>query len=105
MSIDKIGTNDVMRAYLQSAESQRANGAQQVQAQGQAHKGHGARKHDEVSLSDEAKSLASARQAVNDAPDVREGKVREIRQSIQDGTYSVSPRALAQTMLDQSQSA
>ena len=55
---------------------------------------------DAVSLSEQAKTLASARQAVESAPDIRQDKVDAIKQAISDGTYSVSARQLARKMID-----
>ena len=54
---------------------------------------------DSVQISDEARELAKARQAVDAAPEVRSEKVASIRKSIQDGTYSVSPELLARKLL------
>ena len=51
-------------------------------------------------MSDGAKSLAAAREAVKAAPDVRDDKVSEIKQKVSDGTYSVSAKVLARKMLD-----
>ncbi len=72
----------------------------------QAAKAHHQAKHaksaDSVTLSDSAKSLAAARDAVKNAPDVRDDKVSEIKQQVSDGTYKVSAKALARKMLDQS---
>ena len=47
---------------------------------------------DSVTLSDSAKSLASARAEVEKTPDVREQKVADIKQQLSDGTYQVSAR-------------
>jgi negative regulator of flagellin synthesis FlgM len=55
---------------------------------------------DAVSLSDQAKTLAAARRAVDSAPDIRQDKVDAIKQAISDGTYSVSARELARKMID-----
>jgi negative regulator of flagellin synthesis FlgM len=52
-----------------------------------------------VEISDRSRELARARQAVDAAPDVRADKVAEIRQRIEDGTYSVPPELLAQKLL------
>jgi flagellar biosynthesis anti-sigma factor FlgM len=50
-------------------------------------------------LSDGARSLAAARKAVEEAMDVREQRVAEIRQRLADGTYIVPSRVLARRML------
>ena len=43
--------------------------------------------------------LAAARKAVEEAIDVREQRVAEIRQRVAEGTYVVPSRALARKML------
>ena len=47
-----------------------------------------------------ASSLANAREAVQQAPAVREEKVAEIKQRVSDGTYTVSSQVLARNMVD-----
>lgn len=93
-SIDSITAQSLSRAYVQNTEASQARpeqASQNRQAQSQ--------QADSVSLSDSAKSLASARDAVQNTPDVREQKVADIKQQISDGTYSVSSRVLARKML------
>ena len=53
-----------------------------------------------LEISDRSRELARARQAVDAAPDVRADRVAEIKQRIEDGTYSVSPEALARKLLE-----
>jgi negative regulator of flagellin synthesis FlgM len=55
---------------------------------------------DTVEISDQARELARARQAVDAAPDVRTDKVASIKKRISDGTYSVSPELLARKLLE-----
>jgi flagellar biosynthesis anti-sigma factor FlgM len=55
---------------------------------------------DTLEISDKARELAKARQAVDSAPDVRSEKVADIKKRIEDGTYSVSPKILARKLLD-----
>jgi negative regulator of flagellin synthesis FlgM len=55
---------------------------------------------DSVEISDRSRELARARQAVDAAPDVRTDKVASIKKRIEDGTYSVSPQALASKILE-----
>lgn len=57
---------------------------------------------DTVEISDKSRELARARQAVEDAPEVRADKVADIKKRIEDGTYSVSPQALARKLLESS---
>ena len=46
--------------------------------------------------------MAAARDAVSNAPDVRDQKVSQIKQQVSDGTYSVPAKVLARKMLDAS---
>lgn len=97
MSIDKLGANDVARTYLQNAETARAaaSGGRKAEAGSPAQP-----VSDQVSLSEEARALAAARKAVAGAPDVRENRVADVKQRVQDGTYTVEPRALARRILE-----
>jgi len=55
---------------------------------------------DTLEISDSARELVRARQAIDEAPDVRAERVADIKKRIEDGTYSVSPHVLARTLLD-----
>jgi len=102
-TIDRLHTNDAARTYVQNAEVARSAAASTgAQQGGKAHRQHQAPQVDTVTLSDSARSLAAARDAVQNAPDVRDGKVAEIKQRISDGTYQVQSRVLAKKLLDQS---
>jgi negative regulator of flagellin synthesis FlgM len=97
-SIERLSAQNVSRSYVQNADA-----TQGVAAARPRHGQHRSQapQADSVNFSDSAKSLASARQAVQDAPDVREQKVTDIKQRVQDGTYAVPSRVLARKMLDQ----
>ncbi len=102
MSIERISAQNVSRAYVQqSADAAPSAGAQQPGKAGR-HAHHAAAKADSVTLSDSARSLAAARQAVQDAPDVRHEKVAAIKQQVDTGTYSVPASVLARKMVDAS---
>jgi len=55
---------------------------------------------DSVEISERARELARAQQAVEASPDVREDKVAELKKQIEDGTYNVPAEALADKLLD-----
>ena len=55
---------------------------------------------DSVEISDQSRELARARQAVEDAPEVRADKVADIKKRIEDGTYTVSPQVLARKLME-----
>jgi negative regulator of flagellin synthesis FlgM len=102
-SINRVQSNDAARTYVQNADVARsAAAAASAQQAGKAQPQHHAPKVDTVTLSDSARSLAAAHDAVQSAPDVREEKVAEIKQRIGDGTYQVQSRVLAQKLLGQS---
>ncbi|HLZ28264.1 MAG TPA: flagellar biosynthesis anti-sigma factor FlgM [Chloroflexota bacterium] len=93
MSISPLGGQERLRAAA-AAAALRANSASRVPS------GPGApRQPDAVSISDPARSLAAAHQAVVGAPDVREDRVSALKAAIADGTYTVDSRNLARKLL------
>jgi negative regulator of flagellin synthesis FlgM len=102
-SIDRISAQDAARLYAQNTDVSRSAAATAaVQPAGKAHQRSHAQSTDSVTLSDSARTLATARTAVQNAPDVRQQKVADIKQQLSDGTYQVSSRVLARKMLDTS---
>lgn len=99
MSIDRVQANGASRAYVQSTDASQTGAANAKPGKAQHHH-RAAQGQDSVSLSDNARSLAAAREAVQNAPDVREGKVAEIKQRVQDGTYQVQSNVLARKIVD-----
>ena len=99
MSIDRVSANGASRAYVQSTDATQTGAANAKPAKPHHHH-RAAQSQDSVSLSDSARSLAAAREAVQNAPDVREQKVADIKQQISDGTYSVSSAVLARKMVE-----
>jgi negative regulator of flagellin synthesis FlgM len=91
-TIDSFSAQNVSRTYVQNADTRPARAHHH-------HQQDAAPKTDSVSLSDDARSLAAARQAVQGAPDLREQKVADIKQRVDDGTYTVSSRVLARNIL------
>lgn len=55
---------------------------------------------DTVEISDAAKTFQVARTAVNSASDVRADKVAQLKFAIENGTYSVSARDIADKLLE-----
>jgi negative regulator of flagellin synthesis FlgM len=99
MGIDRINQhhNDpAVTGPAASRRSERATESQPKQDQGVRPSS------DSVEISDAARELAKARQAVDAAPDVRSDKVAAIKKRIEDGTYSVSPELLARKLLERS---
>lgn len=55
---------------------------------------------DQVEISARARVLQQADRAAREAPEVREERVQELREAIQNGTYQVDARAVAERLLD-----
>ena len=100
MSIDRLASHSAARTYVQNTELDPNISAARAKTADKTAK-HSARA-DSVVLSADARSLAAAREAVQQAPDVRAEKVDAIKQSVTDGTYSVAPHVLARKLLDAS---
>jgi negative regulator of flagellin synthesis FlgM len=100
MSIDRLSSNSAARTYVQNAEVAGAsNAAKAKSAEQGANK---AGRADSVTLSADARSLSAAREAVQQAPDVRAEKVEAIKRDVEAGTYSVPASVLARKLLDAS---
>jgi flagellar biosynthesis anti-sigma factor FlgM len=56
---------------------------------------------DKVDLSGKAKEMAEMLSIINQLPEIRIDKVREIEKSINDGTYKVDPNKVASKMIDE----
>ena len=56
------------------------------------------RAHDKAEFSENARLLAKAHAALNDVPDAGNARFEQIKQSVQDGTYTVSVQSLAQRL-------
>src|SRR5215216_1706174 len=104
-SIDRITSHEAARTYVNNADAARSAIASAPRQASKAHAHEHASKSDSVTLSDSARALANARAAVQNAPDVREEKVADIKHRISDGTYQVSSRALARKMLNHAENA
>lgn len=58
---------------------------------------------DSVSLSDKAQTLARLEAAVAESPDTNEAKVAAIKSAVDNGTYEINARSIADKMLEQDQ--
>lgn len=102
-SIQKLAAQEAARTYVQNTDVTRSGGAQQAARAVLHHQQQQQVKSvDSVTLSDSARSLAAARDAVKNAPDVRDQRVEQIKQQVSAGTYSVSASVLARKMLNTS---
>jgi flagellar biosynthesis anti-sigma factor FlgM len=55
---------------------------------------------DGIQLSDQAQTLSRANAAVRGAPDVRQGLVDQLKDSIQSGQYQIDDEAIARRLLE-----
>jgi negative regulator of flagellin synthesis FlgM len=54
---------------------------------------------DRVSLSQASKEMQLAKNAVADAPEIREEKVMQLKQAIADGRYEINPEKIADKLV------
>ncbi len=57
---------------------------------------------EKVNLSAKARDIQQLRDAVNQLPDVREDKVRELKEQVDKGTYAVNGQNIAEKMVSES---
>jgi negative regulator of flagellin synthesis FlgM len=98
MNLERLGAHEAARAYVQQTEVNRS-AAPARPASTDKTSDRATSRRDSVTLSDNARALASAREVVQQAPDVRMHKVADIKQRVADGTYSVPSHVLARKML------
>jgi flagellar biosynthesis anti-sigma factor FlgM len=104
MSIERLSAESATRSYLQQAQFARGASAPDSARDGHKTAVRTTSRIDSVSLSDSARSLAAARDAVKSSNgDLRMEKVADIKQRVSDGTYQVDARVLARKMLAESQ--
>jgi negative regulator of flagellin synthesis FlgM len=60
------------------------------------------RPEEKVDLSTQAKDIQQAKNALSAVPDIREGKVQEIKSQVNKGTYNVSAEKIAGKMVGES---
>jgi negative regulator of flagellin synthesis FlgM len=95
-TIDRFSAQNVSRTYVNNTDAARPERADHQRQAAEA----ATPRTDSVSLSDDARSLSAAREAVQAAPDVREQKIAAIKQRVEDGTYTVPSHVLALKILN-----
>lgn len=55
---------------------------------------------DKIEISQVGKDMAVAKKAISEAPDIREDKVKAIKEQMEAGTYSVSSEAIADKLIN-----
>lgn len=81
-------------AYNQITQMYQATKTKPASAKGKASSS------DVFEISQTGKSLQAAKQAVKDAPDVREDKINKIKEQLASGTYNVSAEEFADKVLN-----
>lgn len=92
MKIENTGSSRLTRADL--AETQAADGTRAKAAGAQA-----ASAKDRLELSEQAQTLAKARAALANQPEIRADKVQELRQAVTTGTYQVPHAQLVRRLV------
>jgi negative regulator of flagellin synthesis FlgM len=100
MSISQVSAQQSLRATMAVAALRSSTAASSVA--GTSPSTSGTRQADAINLSDTARALSTARTSVTNAPEVREDRVAALKAAIASGTYSVSSRDLAQSMIKRS---
>ncbi len=94
MIISNHQINNLLKAY--SKEGIRSNNLDKAQAKTGTAKSLGI---DRTQVSEEARGFQVALKAAQDAPEVREGKVAELREAIRTGNYSLTGGEIAEKMI------
>ncbi|NPV91567.1 MAG: flagellar biosynthesis anti-sigma factor FlgM [Firmicutes bacterium] len=84
------GINQILRIYRQ----------EKVEGSKPAAKTSTGKEKDELVISDEARVVTVAQQAVKDASDIRTDKVAAIKEAIEKGTYQVPSDQVAEAILN-----
>ncbi len=92
MNIEQIGQKSV-EAYLQKTQSSGEKAASPTARETSRPE------KDEAVISQAARRLQEAQDAVRNAPDVRDDKVAAIKKQIEDGSYRVDTEALVDKLL------
>ena len=92
MKVNETALQNLLRAYSpkESGSNKGAKGSQGASDSSQG---------DEISISTEGQTLQRAIQAAQQASDVRNERVAEIRAQMQAGQYLLDPQAIADRML------
>ncbi len=56
---------------------------------------------DRVRISEQGKKIAELMSAIDQLPEIREEKIREIKEAIESGTYQIDPHKIAQKLLEE----
>ena len=87
-------------AALQSIQQYQKS--EKVQNESNQKVGGSAAPEEKVNLSTKARDIQQLRDAINQLPDVREDKVRELKDQVEKGTYDVNGQKVADKMVAES---
>lgn len=101
MAIDFNGANNnALNNTQKQGVRQRDAGPEKAGARQPAEGGEQARESTRVDLSPDARNIKAAEQTLQEQPEVDDAKVAQIREALEDGSYSVDAEKLAQKMLN-----
>jgi negative regulator of flagellin synthesis FlgM len=92
MKVETKSTAIQLDAYLRQVR-------QDYTASDQRHTSKWASQSDTVNLSDRAREVQQAAQALKQMPDIRQGKVQQVKLAVENGTYKVVGARVASQML------
>lgn len=75
---------------------------EKVQAESNQNIGGNAAPEEKVNLSTKARDIQQLRDAINQLPDVREDKVRELKEQVEKGAYDANGQKIAEKMVAES---
>ena len=101
--IDAIKNFEQQKAIMNEAAEkervERQDQAQQAKEQKAQEAAQQAQDDVVVKLSEESRELQAAKEAAEQSPDVRQEKVNELRQAVEQGQYTVDPDKVAEKMV------
>jgi negative regulator of flagellin synthesis FlgM len=101
MRVDQSTSNQVQSSEAQGAKhAKKTHGTKHADSAEGASEARGHAPAANAEVSDRAREMATARAAANDAPDVREDKIAELKARISGGRYNVDSHAVADRMVD-----
>lgn len=87
MRIQNDGINKILNIYKNQGNVSKTNKLQKSD------------KRDELNISNEAHEFQLAMKAVKEQPEIREEKVNELKKQVENGTYKVDARKIAEKMM------
>ena len=96
MEISKNSVNLAQQAYANEIE---ATKPAEVNVNKEENVGEVKKASDTVSLSQDAKDIQLAKDAVEEAPEVREEVVQDLKKEVDNGTYAVNSNDIAEKMV------